>query len=456
MKQTLLRNATLINEGRRYEASVLINGTRIEHIYEGENAYPDSVLRSHCQVIPCEGLWLLPGCIDDQVHFREPGLTHKACIATESRAAVAGGITSFMDMPNTNPPTTTIKAWEDKMRRGAETSWANYAFFFGGTNDNADEVRKVELEHRRHLPGLKLFLGSSTGNMLVDDAKTLERIFSETEMIIATHCESEAVIKANKAYYKSLGVELDVMYHPLIRSAEACYRSSAEAIELATRLGSRLHILHVSTERELSLLRNDIPLNEKRITAEACVHHLHFYDADYSRLGNRIKWNPAIKTLADREALREAVRSGRIDIVATDHAPHLLSEKEGHCLSAASGGPLVQHSLMAMLYMASQGIFTPELVVERMAHRVADLFSITERGYIREGYFADLVLVDPNKPYTVTPDNNLTHCGWSPMMGTTFAHSIYATWVNGSCVYRDGALRDERPEVMALTFADKQ
>lgn len=455
MKRTLLRNATLINEGRRYTASVLISGTRIEHIYEGENTYPESVLASQCQIVPCEGLWLLPGCIDDQVHFREPGLTHKACIATESRAAVAGGVTSFMDMPNTNPPTTTIEAWEDKMRRGAETSWANYAFFFGGTNDNVNEVRRVELEHRRHLPGLKLFLGSSTGNMLVDDTKTLERIFSETEMIIATHCESEAIIKANKAHYKGLGVELGVQYHPLIRSAEACYRSTAETIELATRLGSRLHILHLSTERELNLLRNDIPLSEKRITAEVCVHHLYFYDADYSHLGNRIKWNPAIKTLADREALREAVRSGRVDIIATDHAPHLLSEKEGHCLSAASGGPLVQHSLMMMLHMATQGIFTPEIVVERMAHRVADLFGVVERGYIREGYFADLVLVDPNKPYTVASDNNLTYCGWSPLMDVTFAHSIYATWVNGACVYRDGKLSDERPEVMALTFAEK-
>ncbi len=456
MNTTLLRNATIINEGRRYTGSVLIRGTQIEQIYEGENAYPEGLLTAECQVEPCEGLWLLPGCIDDQVHFREPGLTHKACIATESRAAVAGGVTSFMDMPNTNPPTTTIEAWEDKMARGAETSWANYAFFFGGTNDNADEVRRAEQQYRQYLPGLKLFLGSSTGNMLVDNTATLERIFSETEMIIATHCESEAIIKANKAYYKGLGVELDVKYHPLIRSAEACYRSSAEAVELATRLGSRLHILHVSTERELSLFRHDLPLKDKRITAEVCVHHLYFHDGDYERLGNRIKWNPAVKALSDREALRQAVRSGRIDIVATDHAPHLLSEKEGHCLSAASGGPLVQHSLMAMLQMASEGIFTPELVVERMAHRVADLFGITKRGYIRASYFADLVLVDPSTPYTVTPENNLSHCGWSPLEGTTFAHSVYATWVNGWCAYRAGAFSSERPGAMAMTFSDKQ
>lgn len=455
MNTTLLRNATIINEGRRYIGSVLIRGTQIEQIYEGENTYPEGLLTAECQVEPCEGLWLLPGCIDDQVHFREPGLTHKACIATESRAAVAGGVTSFMDMPNTNPPTTTIEAWEDKMARGAETSWVNYAFFFGGTNDNADEVRRAEQQYRQYLPGLKLFLGSSTGNMLVDDTTTLERIFSETEMIIATHCESEAIIKANKAYYKGLGVELDVKYHPLIRSAEACYRSSAEAVDLATRLGSRLHILHVSTERELSLFRHDLPLKDKRITAEVCVHHLYFHDGDYERLGNRIKWNPAVKALSDREALRQAVRSGRIDIVATDHAPHLLSEKEGHCLSAASGGPLVQHSLMAMLQMASEGIFTPELVVERMAHRVADLFGITRRGYIRAGYFADLVLVDPSTPYTVTPQNNLSHCGWSPLEGTTFAHSVHATWVNGWCAYRTGAFSAERPGAMAMTFSDK-
>lgn len=453
MKTTLLRNATIINEGRRYIASVLIRGALIEHIYEGENTYPDTLLSSsECEIVPCENLWLLPGCIDDQVHFREPGLTHKACIASESRAAVAGGITSFMDMPNTNPPTTTIEAWEDKMERADKTSWCNYAFFFGGTNDNADEVRKVEQSYRQHLPGLKLFLGSSTGNMLVDNAQTLERIFSETEMIIATHCESEAIIKQNKAYYKSLGVDLGVKYHPLIRSAEACYRSSAEAVELATRLGSRLHILHISTERELSLFRNDIPLSQKRITSEVCVHHLYFCDDDYSRLGNQIKWNPAIKARSDRDALREAVRTGRIDIVATDHAPHLPSEKEGTCLSAASGGPLVQHSLLAMLEMAHQGIFTPELVVEHMSHRVADLFGISKRGYIRTGYFADLVLVEPNQPYTVTPLNNLTHCGWSPLMNTTFAHSIYATWVNGTCVYKDGQLSDQRPKVMAMTF----
>lgn len=450
--KTLFRNALIVNEGRSYIASLLVEGSRIATIYEGEDASPEGLERTCHEVVDCRGLWLLPGCIDDQVHFREPGLVHKACIASESRAAVAGGVTSFMDMPNTNPPTTTITAWEDKMQRAAETSWANYGFFFGGTNDNADEVRRLD---RRRLPGLKLFLGSSTGNMLVDNRQTLERIFSETDLIIATHCESEEIIRANKAYYKAQhGLDgLDVTFHPLIRSAEACYRSSAEAVELATRLGSRLHILHVSTERELDLFRSDLPLEQKRITAEVCVHHLWFHDADYVRLGNQIKWNPAIKTLADRDALRAAVRSGRIDLVATDHAPHLWSEKQGGCLSAASGGPLVQHSLMAMLDMADRGLWSRELVVERMAHAPARLFGVVGRGFIRPGYFADLVLVDPSLPYTVIPDNNLTHCGWSPLMGETFAHSVVATWVNGQNAYRHGQVSETRPAVEALTFA---
>lgn len=449
--KTLFRNALVINEGRSYTASVLVEGVHIAEIYEGCDTVPHEILAEVDTIEPCEGKWLLPGCIDDQVHFREPGLTHKACIASESRAAVAGGVTSFMDMPNTNPPTTTLEAWSDKMRRGAETSWANYAFFFGGTNDNADEVRLLD---RHRVPGLKLFLGSSTGNMLVDNKQTLERIFSETDLIIATHCESEAIIRANKEHYKAIyGMEsLDVSFHPLIRSAEACYRSSAEAVELADRLGSRLHILHVSTERELSLFRSDIPLEQKRITAEVCVHHLLFHDGDYAHLGNKIKWNPAVKTIADREALRHGVRSGLIDLVATDHAPHLWSEKQGGCLSAASGGPLVQHSLMAMLALAHEGVFSRELVVERMAHMPARLFGVHQRGFIRSGYYADIVLVSPDVPYTVSLDNSLSHCGWTPLEGTTFPHSVVATWVNGHCAYRAGQLSEERPKVMELAF----
>ena len=451
MKQ-LFRNATLINEGSSFTASLLTSGQLIERIYEGENTYPESLLNEVDEVIPAEGLWLLPGCIDDQVHFREPGLTHKATIESESRAAVAGGTTSFMEMPNTKPPTTSLEAWQWKMDRAAETSWANYSFFFGGSNDNADELVRIDA---RRTPGLKLFLGSSTGNMLVDDKLTLERIFSETDLIIATHCEKEEVIRANKEHYLStVGANhLDVHYHPLIRSEEACYRSSSEAVELATRLGSRLHILHISTARELSLFRNDIPLSEKKITAEACVHPLIFTDADYDRLGNRIKWNPAVKTLHDREALREAVRTGLIDVIATDHAPHLLSEKEGNCLTAASGGPLSQYALISMLDMAREGIFTKELVVEKMAHRPAELFSIEKRGFLREGYYADLVLIDPQGTTTVTPESIVSLCRWSPFEGHTFGHCVEATYINGNCAYRAGALASKRPAVAPLLYS---
>ena len=448
----LFRNATLINEGRSFTASLLTSGALIERIYEGENSFPEGLLSEVDEVIPAEGLWLLPGCIDDQVHFREPGLTHKATIESESRAAVAGGTTSFMEMPNTKPPTTSLEAWEWKMQRAAETSWANYSFFFGGSNNNADEIQRIDA---RRTPGLKLFLGSSTGNMLVDDKKTLERIFSETDLIIATHCEKEEIIRANREHYlATVGEEkLDVHYHPLIRSEEACYRSSSEAVELATRLGSRLHILHVSTERELSLFRNDLPLTEKKITAEVCVHHLIFSDADYDRLGNRIKWNPAVKTLRDREALRAAVRSGLVDIVATDHAPHLLSEKEGNCLTAASGGPLTQYALISMLDMAREGVFTKELVVEKTAHRPAELFAIEKRGYLREGYYADLVLIDPEGKTPVKTKSIISLCGWSPFEGHTFGHRVEATYINGDCAYRAGALSEVRPSVAPLLYS---
>lgn len=450
MSKYLLTNAMLINEGRSYIASVLIDGAFITGIYNEDESIPE-VFSSQATVIDCSGKWLLPGCIDDQVHFREPGLTHKASIATESRAAIAGGVTSFMDMPNTKPTTTTQEAWQEKMHIAHETSWANYSFFFGGTNDNIGEIAKID---KRYTPGLKLFLGSSTGNMLVDNKATLERIFSETDMLIATHCESENIIRENKEHFLSLHAQeqLNVSYHPLIRSAEACYRSSAEAVELADRLNSRLHILHISTERELSLFRNDITSKEKKITSEACIHHLWFHDGDYARLGNLIKWNPAIKTLKDREALRNAVATGLIDVVATDHAPHLLSEKQGDCLTAASGGPLVQHSLLAMLELALEGIFPLELVVQKMAHTPADIFKIDRRGYIRLGYYADLVLVDPKKPHIVTQENNYTHCAWSPLMGHQFPISIEQTWINGVCAYHNGIFSEERPPVQSLQF----
>ena len=399
MNKILIKNARIVNEGRMFKGSVLIDGDKIAEVFE--EVVPETA--SNVQVIDAEGKLLLPGAIDDQVHFREPGLTHKGDIASESRAAVAGGVTSFMDMPNTKPQTTTIADLEWKLQRGAETSAANYSFFFGGTNDNMDEIRKLD---RSRVPGVKLFLGSSTGNMLVDKKESLERIFGEADMLIAIHAEKEEVIKRNIAYYTGLyGEDLDISFHSKIRSEEACYASSSEAVELATRLNSRLHILHLSTAKELTLLSNEIPLSEKKITGEVCVHHLWFHDGDYAKFGNRIKWNPSIKTLEDRIALRNAVNDNTIDIVATDHAPHLLSEKEGSCLKAASGGPLIQHSLVAMLEMVAEGCFTYEKVVEKMAHMPADLFHIDRRGYIRPGYYADLVLVDPEKNWTVAPEN---------------------------------------------------
>lgn len=438
MSKKLIKNARIINEGRSYQGSVLIDGEMIAAVYEGN--VPDETVAEAKEVIDAQGKWLLPGCIDDQVHFREPGLTHKADIYSESRAAVAGGVTSFMDMPNTKPQTTTLENLEWKFNRAAETSVANYSFFFGGTNDNMEEIRRLD---RSRVPGLKLFLGSSTGNMLVDKKDALERIFSESDLLIAVHAEKEEIIKRNIAYYtQQYGEDLDISFHSKIRSEEACYASSSEAVELATRLGTRLHILHLSTAKETTLLDNKLPLKDKKITGEVCVHHLWFHDGDYALFGNRIKWNPAIKTLADRTALREAVNNDKIDIVATDHAPHLLSEKEGSCLKAASGGPLVQHSLIVMLELAMEGRFTYEKVVDKMAHKPAELFHIDRRGYIRPGYYADLVLIDPNKTWTVSKENILTKCGWSPFEGYTFHHAVDTTWVNGEIVWQDGQIRN--------------
>ncbi|MDH6305150.1 dihydroorotase [Parabacteroides sp. PF5-5] len=436
MKQTIIKNALIINEGRSFKGSVRIEGNQIAAVYEGSEADGLNADR----IIDATGLWLLPGAIDDQVHFREPGLTHKGDIRSESRAAVAGGVTSFMDMPNTKPQTTSLGELEWKLQRGEETSAANYSFFFGGTNDNLDEIRRLD---KTRIPGLKLFLGSSTGNMLVDRKESLERIFGESDLLIAVHAEKEEIIQRNIAHYTSLyGNDLDISFHSKIRSEEACYASSAEAVELATRLGTRLHILHLSTAKELSLLNSQTPLAQKKITGEVCVHHLWFSDEDYATFGNRIKWNPSIKTKADRQALREAVNDNRIDIVATDHAPHLLSEKEGSCLVAASGGPLIQHSLLAMLDLAAQGIFSYEKVVDKMAHLPADLFHIDRRGYIRKGYYADLVLVDPQKKTSVSAENILYKCGWSPFEGHTFQHSIRQTFVNGQLVYDNGTIDD--------------
>ncbi len=434
----LIHQATLINEGKTIEGSVLIEGEKIKKIFYDE--VPKNVLAMCRQVIDARGLYLLPGVIDDQVHFREPGLTHKGDIETESRAAVAGGVTSFMDMPNTKPQTITMAALEDKFERAAQKSIANYSFYLGATNDNIDELKKAD---PKKVCGIKVFMGASTGNMLVDNLKSLQRIFAEVGMLIATHCEKEEIIRQNvEIFKKRFGEEIPIKYHPSIRSEEACYQSTAQAVELADKYGSRLHVLHLSTRKELSLF--DVrPLEEKRITAEVCVHHLWFSDEDYARFGSRIKWNPAIKTRADREALRAGLKSGKLDIVATDHAPHLPAEKVGGCLQAASGGPLIQHSLQMMLELVNQGVYTHEFVVEKMCHAPATLFKIKDRGYIREGYFADLVLVNPGKSSTVTPPTILYKCGWSPLEGETFSHTIEKTFVNGRLVFDGGTVSRE-------------
>ncbi|MBR4119066.1 MAG: dihydroorotase [Bacteroidales bacterium] len=444
----LIKNATIINNGESQKGSLLINGERIERVAYGD--CPQELKELANEVIDAEGLWLIPGAIDDQVHFREPGLTHKADIASESRAAVAGGITSFMDMPNTNPQTTTIENINWKFDRAAETSLANYSFYIGATNNNIDELLKADFSR---ICGVKLFLGSSTGNMLVNENSTLNRIFSEIDAIIAIHSEAEEVIKRNREFYVGkYGEDLPVKFHPLIRDAEACYTSTAKAVELATRYNARLHVLHISTAKELTLLE-DKPLREKRITSEVCTHHLYFDDRDYEKYGNLIKWNPSIKSQADRDALRDGFNRNLIDIVATDHAPHLPSEKEGNCLKAASGGPLIQFTLLALFEMAKAGIFKVETIVEKSAHAPALLYGIKERGYIKEGYFADLVLVNPNKPYTVDSSNILSKCGWSPFMGHTFPCSIEKTYVNGTLVYNNGTIIEKQGNAKELVFS---
>lgn len=445
-KLQIIRNATIVNEGRTFTGSVLISGEYIKAIYEGSQFID---LSEPFTEIDATGLLLLPGIIDDQVHFRDPGLTTKGDLYSESKAAVAGGVTSYMDMPNTRPQATTVGILEDKYSLAATKSLANYSFLMGVTNDNIEELKKVD---PHNVAGVKMFMGSSTGNMLVDNQTTLNRVFSEIKMLIVTHCEDEPIIQHNIQHYKELmGEDIPIEYHPLIRSAEACYKSSAFAVELATKYNSRLHVFHLSTAKEMSLFRSDIPLKEKRITCEVCVHHLWFSDRDYAKYGNRIKWNPAIKTESDRLALIDAVNSNKIDVIATDHAPHLLSEKEGSCLKAASGGPLVQHSLVAMMQLVKKRVFTMEKIVDKMCHAPAELFRIEKRGFIRPGYYADLVLVDPNRPWTVNTDNILYKCGWSPFEGTTFDASVVQTLVNGNLVYDNGQF-DEKVRGKRLLF----
>jgi len=430
MSTILIKAATIVNEHKQYVADVLIKDGLIDRIDPVIDAQAD-------EIINAEGLHLLPGCIDDQVHFREPGLTYKADIYSESRAAVAGGITSFMEMPNTVPNTLTQELLEDKYQIASRNSLANYSFFMGASNNNLDEVLRTDISK---VCGIKVFMGSSTGNMLVDDPHTLEKLFAQSPMLIATHCEDEATIKSNLAHYKQLlGENIPVRMHPKIRSAEACYLSSSMAIELAKKHNTRLHILHISTERETHLFDNTTPLKDKRITAEACIHHLWFTDADYETKGNYIKWNPAVKTEADRDGILRAVLDGRIDVIATDHAPHTIEEKEQPYLQAPSGGPLVQHALPAMLELYHHGKISLEQIAEKMAHNVATLFQIEKRGFIREGYWADLVLVDLNKPWNVNKSNILYKCNWSPFEGNTFRSQVAYTLVSGNLAYANGS-----------------
>ena len=433
MRTVLIKNAQIVNEGTITSGDVLIEADRIAEI-----APSISVKNADTKVIDADGFYLIPGMIDDQVHFREPGLTHKATIKTESRAAVAGGITSFIEMPNTVPQATTIDLLEEKFAIAAKDAHANYSFMFGGTNDNLSEILKVD---KTKVAGLKLFLGSSTGNMLVDNPKVLEEIFSKTDLLISTHCEDEATIKKNLEQAIAIyGDDIPMEKHPEIRSEQACYISSSQAIALAKKTGARLHVFHLSTAKETKLFDKKKALKDKKITAEVCVHHLWFTSEDYASKGSKIKWNPAVKTKKDREGLWKALNEGRIDVIATDHAPHTLEEKNNVYTKAPSGGPLVQHALEALFEMHRKGYITVEKLVEKIAHNPAILFEIKDRGYIREGYKADLVLINPNAPWTVTKENIAYKCGWSPFEGTTFRARVTHTFVNGHLAYENGKI----------------
>jgi dihydroorotase len=445
MQKYLIKNINIVNEGRIETMDVLIANERIEKMQP-----QISGIKTDYQEINGEGKYLLPGCIDDQVHFREPGLTHKATIYTESKAAVAGGVTSFMEMPNTQPPAFTQELLEDKYSIASQTSLANYSFFMGTSNDNIDEILKTN-EKKNEVCGVKIFMGSSTGNLLVDNYLTLEKIFGGSELLISTHCEDEQMIKENLQKLKSQKPFLEPSDHPIIRNDEECFKSSFKAIQLAKKYNSRLHILHISTEKELQLFTNIIPLKDKRITAEVCVHHLHFTSDDYVKFGNLIKCNPAIKAPHNREALWTALLDDRLDVIATDHAPHTWEEKSGPYEKAHAGVPLVQHSLLLMLHYYKRGKISLEKVVRKMSHAVADCFQIKERGYIREGYFADLVIVDLNESTTVSKENILYKCGWSPFEGETFPAKITHTFINGNLVYGNGQW-NESVKGKRLTF----
>lgn len=446
MNRILIKDALIVNENEIFKGSVIIENEEIAGIIRDNHNFSET---EFSEVVNADGKVLMPGVIDDQVHFRQPGLMHKGDIFSESKAAVAGGITSYMEMPNTIPQTITQELLEQKFEIAERDSLANFSFYLGATNDNLGEILKTDPQR---VCGVKVFMGSSTGNMLVDDAKTLEGIFKESPVLVATHCEEESIIRENLSKYTTLlGNELSAKYHPLIRSVEACYASSSKAVAMATRFNTRLHILHLSTARETELFSASTPLREKRITAEVCVHHLWFTDRDYERLGNFIKWNPAIKYEEDRDALWKALLEGRIDVVATDHAPHTLVEKNNHYLQAPSGGPLVQHALPAMLEFVKEGRLTLEQLVHKMCHAPAEIFRIHRRGYIRKGYYADLVLVDPNLPWTVNRNNIFYKCGWSPFENQTFSVSITHTFVNGRLVYHNGTF-NENVRGMRLKF----
>lgn len=436
MKSILITNAHIINEGRVYVSDLFVKEGLIDKIGSDLSGRQADI------VIDAKGKYLMPGVIDDQVHFREPGLTYKAEIYTEAKAAVAGGITSFMEMPNTVPNTLSQTLLEDKYQLAAQKSLANYSFYMGASNDNLEEVLKTD---PTNVCGVKVFMGSSTGNMLVDNEQTLEQLFSKVSMLIATHCEDEATIRHNNQLFKEkYGEDVPFECHPLIRSAEACYKSSFMAVSLAKKYGSRLHVLHISTAKELSLFSNELSLKDKKITAEACIHHLWFDDQDYVEKGSFIKWNPAVKTKEDRTAILAAVNNDTIDVVATDHAPHTLEEKQQSYFKAPSGGPLVQHSLVAMLELYHQGKITLEKIVQKMAHDPAVLFRIKNRGFIREGYFADLVLVDLDNPWTVNKDNILSKCGWSPFEGYSFKSQVIHTIVSGHLAFNNGVFDESR------------
>ncbi len=447
MQAILIKNASIVNEGEIKKGHLFCNNGRIEKVFH-EDTF-DFTERYSPRIIEAEGKILIPGVIDDQVHFREPGLTHKADIFTESKAAIAGGITSYMEMPNTNPPTTTISLLNEKIQIAEKHSLANFSFYLGATNDNLKELKEADPST---VCGIKIFMGSSTGNMLVDDEATLRAIFSSIMIPVAVHCEDESIIQANTlAHKRKFGENLPIIMHPAIRSEEACYKSSSYAVELAREYGTRLHVLHISTEKELELFDSLTPVEKKKITSEVCVHHLWFDQSDYAKHGTRIKWNPAIKTLKDKQALLKAVNKGVIDVIATDHAPHTIEEKSNSYFLAPSGAPMVQHSLVAMMELVNKGLISLEKIVEKMCHTPATIFNLTRRGFIREGYYADLVLLDKNSSWTVTRENILYKCGWSPLEGRTFSTKITHTIVNGHIVNENGLI-DEQPRSKQLIF----